>query len=393
MRARGLYCPCGKFCSSVYWEGFAISSATPDFKSIIEAFGLKGEIFSCSKLTRGHINDTYCVDMMENGEIRSYLVQRVNHHVFKAPEDIMENVEAVTGHIRTKLSELGESDIKRKVLKIYRTLDGKSLFVDGEGNYWRVISFVYNAKCFDDYSVGNLIAIGHGFGRFLALLSDFPGEGLHEIIKGFHDTPARFNALFDAAERDPLGRAASVKEELDYLASVRPLASRFDELHAEGVLPYRVTHNDTKGNNIMIDSESGEPLAVIDLDTVMPGYAMNDFGDAVRYAANTAAEDERDLSKVSLDLEKYEALAKGFLPEMQGRISDAEMENMPWGALLMTLELTARFLTDYLEGDRYFKTAREGHNLDRARCQLALAKDMQAKFDKMVELTRKHSGC
>ena len=352
---------------------------------------MKGEIYSTSKLTRGHINDTYCVDMMENGEIRSYLVQRVNHHVFKSPENIMENVEAVTDHVRAKLIELGECDIKRKVLKIYRTLEGKSLFVDGEGNYWRVISFVFNAKCFDDYSEESLVAIGHGFGRFLALLSDFPGEGLHEIIKGFHDTPARFDALFDAAERDPLGRAAEVKEELDYLASVRHLASRFDDLRAEGKIPLRVTHNDTKGNNIMIDSESGEPLAVIDLDTVMPGYAMNDFGDAVRYAANTAAEDEKDLSKVSLDLGKYDALAQGFLSEMRGRISETEMENMPWGALLMTLELTARFLKDYLEGDLYFKTSREGHNLDRARCQLALAKDMQAKFDRMTALTKKHA--
>ncbi len=359
------------------------------FEEICRAYGLKGTLKGVSRIKRGHINESFRVDMDVDGKERSYLFQRVNEYVFKNPEQIIKNVRAVTEHVRRKLEEAGEADVKRKVIRLYKHGDDYIYVTDG-GDYWRVMSFVYNAATYDEYDTKLLKSIGFGFGRFLSMLSDFPGGDLYETIPDFHNTPKRFESFFKAFEKDAFGRASGIAEEAEFIRSAETYASRFNDLYSAGKIPLRVTHNDTKGNNIMIDISTGEPLAVIDLDTVMPGFAMNDFGDAVRYAANTAAEDEADLSKVSLDLDRYKALADGFLPPMKGRYTDYEIKNMPWGVVLMTLEIAVRFLTDYLEGDVYFKTDYEEHNLVRGRCQLALAKDAIEKLPLMEKITENY---
>lgn len=359
------------------------------FSEICNAYQLEGELKNVTRLKRGHINDTYRVDMDENGSEKSYLFQKVNSFVFKNPELIVKNVREVTAHIRRKLEAEGVDDVKRLVLKLYEQ-NGKGLYYTDAGDCWRVLSFVYNATTFDEFDEERLKAVGLGFGRFLALLSDYPCGNLYETIPDFHDTRKRFDTFFKAYRDDEKGRACQLREEAEYLRSVYCHADRFKELHLEGKIPLRVTHNDTKGNNIMIDVETGAPLAVIDLDTVMAGFAMHDFGDAVRYAANTAAEDEADLSKVSLDLNRYKALADGFLPPMLGKFTDVEIRNMPWGAILMTLEVGVRFLTDYLQGDIYFKIDYKDHNLVRGRNQLALAKDAMSKLGDMEDITENY---
>lgn len=359
------------------------------FGEICKAYELKGALYKWTRLKRGHINDTYRVDLLEDGNEKSYLFQKVNDFVFKKPELIVKNVKGVTAHIRCKMEAMGIPDVKRNVLKLYET-NGKGLYYTADGQCWRVLSFVYNATTYDEFDLKKLGAIGRGFGVFLALLSDFPCGDLYETIPDFHNTPKRFDAFFKAYEADTEGRAANIAEDAEYIRSVACHADRFNKLYMEGKLPLRVTHNDTKGNNIMMDITTDEPLAVIDLDTVMPGFAMHDFGDAVRYAANTAAEDEKDLTKVSLDLERYKALADGFLPPMMGKFTDVEIRNMPWGVILITLETAVRFLTDYLQGDVYFKTEYEEHNLVRGRCQLALAKDAMKKLCDMEKITENY---
>lgn len=359
------------------------------FNEICHAYNLKGELIKVTRLKRGHINDTYRVDLNEEGHEKSYLFQKVNDFVFKKPALIVNNVKQVTAHIRSKLEAAGVPDLKRNVLKLYEH-EGEGLYYTKEGECWRVLSFVYNATTYDEFDLNKLSAIGSGFGKFLALLSDFPSGDLYETIPDFHNTPKRFETFFAAYREDTEGRAAEIKEEYDYICSVACHADRFEKLYMEGKIPLRVTHNDTKGNNIMMDILTDEPLAVIDLDTVMPGFAMHDFGDAVRYAANTAKEDEEDLSKVSLDLDRYKALADGFLLPMIGKFTDTEIRNMPWGVFLITLETAVRFLTDYLQGDVYFKTDYEKHNLVRGRCQLALAKDAMRKLGDMEKITENY---
>ncbi len=359
------------------------------FQEICQAYELKGELFKWTRLKRGHINDTYRVDLIEDNKEKSYLFQKVNDFVFKKPELIVKNVKGVTAHIRSKLDAMGIPDVKRNVLKLYEN-NGKGLYYTKDGQCWRVLSFVYNATTYDVFDLKKLEAIGRGFGQFLALLSDYPCGDLYETIPDFHNTPKRFEAFFKAFQADTEGRAAEIKEEAEYIRSVAYHADRFNKLYMEGKLPIRATHNDTKGNNIMMDIVTDEPLAVIDLDTVMPGFAMHDFGDAVRYAANTAAEDEKDLTKVSLDLSRFKALADGFLSPMKGKFTDVEIKNMPWGVILITLETGVRFLTDYLQGDVYFKTEYATHNLVRGRCQLALAKDAMSKLDDMEKITENY---
>ncbi len=359
------------------------------FQQICDIYQLNGRLKSVTRLKRGHINDTFRVDLDVDGKEKSYLFQKVNVFVFKNPELIVKNVREVTAHMRRKLDVLGVPDAKRMVLKLYDH-DGEGLYFAENGDCWRVLSFVYDATTYDEFNCELLVAIGRGFGTFLAMLSDFPCGDLYETIPRFHDTKKRFEDFFKAYAEDAVGRAADIKAEAEYIESVFCYADRFAEMYRRGEIPLRVTHNDTKGNNIMIDVSTGAPLAVIDLDTVMPGFAMHDFGDAVRYAANTAAEDETDLSKVSLDLERYSALAEGFIPPMLGKLSDIEIRNMPWGVILMTLENAVRFLTDYLQGDVYFKIAYPTHNLDRGRCQLALAKDALLKLENMEIITENY---
>ncbi|HOJ48348.1 MAG TPA: aminoglycoside phosphotransferase family protein [Bacillota bacterium] len=353
------------------------------FRKICEDFGLKGEYVSYDIIKSGNINDTYVINTKtETGE-KQYIVQRVNTKVFKDPLQIASNIQLVTSHIEKKLRERGDTDIRRKVLRLYRNKKGHYFYIAENGDNWRVLSYVYNSASYNQVTNQILRSAGEAFGSFQRLLLDFPADKLYTTIPDFHNTEKRFLDLYEAAERDPYGRRKEVIEELEYLKSREEYASKFRILNELGEMPQRVTHNDTKCNNVMFDKDTGAPLAVIDLDTVMPGYVAHDFGDAIRFAANTAEEDEEELSKVSLDLDKYESFACGFIPQISDVITKTEFDNLPDGVIIMTLELAARFLTDYLNGDVYFKCRKPKHNLIRAKCQVALAKDIEKKLPGM----------
>ena len=347
-----------------------------------DAFGLAGEFYSYDVITMGNINSTFKVTyILENKALKSYLFQKVNTNVFKNPVEIMENIDRVTSHIRAKFpSQLS--------LHFYHTGDGKNYYVSEKDYFWRVSNFVdsvaYNVT--EDLVV--IASTGEAFGRFQMQLADFDGSTLHETIKDFHNTKLRLDKLFEDAGIDPVNRAESVAEELAYIASVRDTASKLSIMFENGDLPVRVTHNDTKANNVLFDKITKRPLLVIDLDTVMPGMPMYDFGDAVRFIASTAEEDEPDLNKVYFDTGKFRAFAKGFLGQVKDSLTKKELDNMVLGAFSITVELAARFLDDYITGDKYFKINYPQHNLVRARCQLKLAKDIMRKADELKWIVR-----
>lgn len=363
------------------------SVTTKIINEIIDAFLLKGRLVYYDALKSGNINDTYSIVTDYCGSPRQYLVQRLNHNVFRNPNEVAENILAVTKHIEDKLFHNRVRDIRRKVIKLYVRPEGDYYYITDDGDYWRVMSYVVNSETHDSASTPMLLrSVGDAFGEFQMYLSDFDAESLNVTIPDFHNTEKRYEDMQKAAEEDKLGRLVNVKAEYDYLMSMRSYASFFRERYERGEIPLRVTHNDTKCNNVMFDASSSEHLAVIDLDTVMPGFVAHDFGDAVRFAANTAAEDEEDTSKVSFDLAKYEAFAKGFIPEVRDALTEVEVNTLALGALTMTVELATRFLDDYITGDNYFKTRYPGHNLVRAKSQIALARDIQRKFGKMQKI-------
>ena len=338
----------------------------------------------CEPYGNGHINDTFLVVAD-----RRYILQRMNTDVFPKPAELMENVVAVTEHIRAKTRSLG-MDASRASLTVIPTLGGEPYFVDRGGDYWRLLEFVEGTVAKEKVeSVHDFYTCAKAFGQFQQMLADFPAQVLHEPIANFHNTPCRYQNLMRAVERDVCGRLAQVTAEVEFAKQREGFCQTLERAREQGVLPLRVTHNDTKLNNILFDESTQEPVCVIDLDTVMPGYAVTDFGDSIRFGANTAAEDETDLSLVSLDLELFEAYAKGFLEGCGTGLTDAEIDLLPEGAMMMTLECGMRFLTDYLEGDVYFKIHREGHNLDRARNQFALVADMERKLGQMRAIVTK----
>lgn len=351
------------------------------FEEICKAFKLKGEFFGYNIIKSGNINDTYTVHTEGAQGGRTYLVQRINHKVFLQPEKIISNVCRITEHIRNRMIANGEHDIKRRVLKMYHTPEGEYIYRSGDGNYWRVISYITNSCTFNSRPTQKIMFnAGKAFGEFQKNLSDFDASSLYDTIPNFHNTVKRFEDFEKAVSENLAGRADSVKEEIAYLRSMAEYASYFENLAAEGKIQLRVTHNDTKCNNVMFDMSTGDPLAVIDLDTVMPGYAAYDFGDAVRFAANTGAEDEKDLSLVSFDTDMFSQFAAGFVPQLYGELNDVEIKTLPMGALVVALELSSRFLADYLNGDTYFKIAYDTHNLVRTKCQIHLAKDICEKM-------------
>lgn len=355
----------------------------PLFEELIKVFHLKGTLTNISCISTGNINDTYCVTTAFDIGERSYIFQRVNHHVFTDPQKIAQNVSKVTRHIERKLIDMNASDIRRKVIRYYQKLDGSYFHVTENGEYWRVISFVFNSVSVDFADIPHLKAAGCAFGEFQNHLSDFPAETLYDTIPDFHNTKKRYEALRASAEADVMGRLETVREEYDYLISMENEATVLCELNEQGKLPIRVVHNDTKCNNVMFDVDTGEHLAVIDLDTVMPGLVAYDFGDAIRFAANPGGEDNDDISKIYLDLDYYSAFVDGFVPCLRGKITDIEIATLPDGVLAITLELASRFLKDYLDGDVYFKCKKPYHNLIRTRAQIALAKDIHAKMPEM----------
>jgi len=352
-------------------------------KHVIGQFVLNGEANKILPIVRGHINTTYRI-IMNDG--KQYTLQTINTNVFRKPDLLMDNIVAVTNHIQGKIKENG-GDVDRECLSVVLTKTGASLYRDAIGQCWRMYGYIDNVKSYDQIEEPiQMYNAGVGFGRFQKMLAGFPMDSLHETIPNFHNTEMRMKALFLAAEEDAVGRVAEVREELSFFEERKEFATTFVRMIERGALPLRVTHNDTKVNNILIDDVTNDALCVIDLDTVMPGLAAYDFGDAIRYSANTAAEDERDLSKVGLDMELYEQFAHGFLSEVKADLTETETRYLPHGATMMTLENAVRFLTDYLQGDVYFQIHRPKHNLERARCQIALLKSMEQQFDAMCRI-------
>ena len=352
-----------------------------DIYELCETFGVKGEIVGVSILSSGHINSTFKVDVDENGSMKSYIVQRVNDYVFKKPEELMENIMGVTDFIEKKKGA-------GKTLKFLKTKDGKGITnVDGE--YFRIYEFVQNTETYDITENPKIIyETGLAFGEFQELLSDYPAGILFDTIPNFHNTINRFENFEAAIDNNYAGRVPQVLEAIaDYLI-IKDTVTQMTAMAQRGELPQRVTHNDTKCNNVLFDTNTKKHTCVIDLDTVMPGLAGFDFGDAIRFIANTATEDEKDLSKVMLDLAKFEAFTKGFIDGCGESLTSKEIETLPLGAITMTAECGVRFLTDYLDGDKYFKINYPDHNLDRALCQLKLAQDMISKQAEMSAIVQ-----
>ncbi|MBR4186579.1 MAG: aminoglycoside phosphotransferase family protein [Clostridia bacterium] len=342
-----------------------------------EQFRLPGKFYAYETVKNGNINSTYKVTYRgDDGKLKSYIVQKINTNVFKNPENIMENIDRVTSHIRERNPD-GVS------LHFHHTADGKNYLYDEDHAFWRVMNYVDSITfdvC-DDPAV--ISATGEAFGRFQNQLSDFDGSVLHETIPDFHNTHKRLDKLFDDVAADRLGRNDEAAAEIETISAYRFQAGRLSERYANGEFPVRVTHNDTKSNNVLFDRFTKRPLVVIDLDTVMPGMAMYDFGDAVRFICNTAAEDEPDLRRVYFDTSKFRAFCHGYLSEVKDSLTKDEIDSLVLAAFSITVELASRFLDDYLTGDTYFKVNYPGHNLVRTRCQLQLAKDILRKKDEL----------
>ena len=357
-------------------------------ESVISAFTVEGKVVDCIPFGNGHINDTRLVTM-DNGT--QYVAQRINKNVFKRPDLLMENYVGVTKFVRKKIEEMG-GDPLREVLNAIPAKDGKYYVIDEEGQYWRLLVYVTESMSYDQVErPEQFYDSAVSFGDFQYMLRDYPAETLHETIVNFHNTPDRYRQLMEAIENDAKGRLAEVSAEVEFAKAREEFAWTLEKAHKEGRLPLRVTHNDTKLNNILFDINTGKTLCVVDLDTIMPGYSVNDFGDSIRFGATTALEDETDLSKVNFDISLYELYVKGFIEGAKGGLTEGELEMLPIGAIMMTFECGMRFLADYLNGDTYFRIHRPSHNLDRCRNQFKLVSDMEAHLDEMRAIVKKYS--
>ena len=359
---------------------------------IIAHFCFEGDFIRAEPYGSGHINDTYAAYFGKaDGSTYRYILQRINHVVFKKPEELMANISAVTAHLNRKIIEAGGNP-DRETLTLIPNLNGENFHQTETGQYWRAYLSIENAKTYQiPESADHVYNAARAYGNFQEMLSDFPVSQLHETIPGFHNTVQRFERFIRVVEKDPKNRAGDVKEEIEFILQRADQSSILLDLIEEGKLPIRVTHNDTKFNNVMIDDETGDGICVIDLDTVMPGSLLYDFGDAIRSIANTADEDERDLSIVNFSLETFENYAQGYLDTTLATLTQTEIRYLPFSAILMTLECGLRFLGDHLAGDIYFRVQREHHNLDRCRTQFKLVKEMEENFDKMEEIIRKNT--
>jgi hypothetical protein len=357
----------------------------------IEAIDFEGSYMDHVRYGSGHINDTFFIRFRrEAGSVKKYILQRMNHEIFKNPDQLMENICSITAFLRGKIAH-SNGDIHRETMNVIATKDGKPYFKDSIGAYWRAYLFIDDAISYDQVEKPeDFYESAVAFGHFQYQLQDFNAGGLYETIPDFHNTPVRFTTFLQAIREDVCGRAKSVQKEISFLLEREQQMRVCMELLQKGELPLRVTHNDTKLNNIMIDRNTGKGICIIDLDTVMPGLSINDFGDSIRFGANTAAEDETDLSKVSLDLNLFELYTKGYLKGCNGSLTDMETKLLPMGAKLMTMECGMRFLTDYLQGDNYFRIHRVDHNLDRCRTQLKLVEDMEYKWEEMTKIVRNY---
>lgn len=354
---------------------------------IIKAYPEFGKYIGYRPITDGHINDTYVIKYeTANGECLQYLLQRINVNVFKKPIELMENVCGVTSFLREKIEKEG-GDPTRETLTVYPAKDGKNYVMADDGGCWRMYNYVD-----DTYSINELTSpddfrsAALSFGNFQNQLADYPIETLHETIPNFHNTPSRFKDFLEALDKNASGRKDAAKPEIDFVLEREKDCSVITDLLNCGDLPLRVTHNDTKLNNVLFDKKTNKGICVVDLDTVMPGSSLYDFGDSIRFGANTAAEDETDLSKVSLSLEYFKAYVEGYLETAGPSLTENEIKYLPFAAKLLTFECGIRFLGDFINGDVYFKVDYPEHNLIRARTQFKLVEDIEAKYNEMVNI-------
>lgn len=359
---------------------------------VVSKFNFDGRFISAEPIKRGNINDTYIINFKSNsGGVNKYILQRVNHNVFKEPHNLMKNVISITKHIRGKVIEQGGNPY-RETLNFIPLTDGSFLYNCINGNFWRAYSYIDDVRTYQVVEKPiHLYNAGIAFGRFQRYLSDFPAEELYETIPDFHNTPKRYEALLTALNKDAFNRTKAVKTEITFVEERAKSLSQLVDHIEKGSIPLRVTHNDTKFNNVLIDNKTDEGICVIDLDTVMPGSSLYDFGDSIRSGANTTDEEELDLSKVSLNIELFDQFTRGFLEFTHDFLTPIEIRYLPFSSILISLELGMRFLTDYINGDTYFKTEHENQNLHRAQVQFKLVADMETKYDQMGNIVEKYS--
>lgn len=362
---------------------------TTPLQATFQKFQVYGSFLECRPYGSGHINDTYVAAYSQSGTRIRYIFQRINHRVFQAPEALMENIQRVTEEARRRLLAAKVPDISRRSLQVVPARTGEPYVRDAEGNYWRCYPFIEGAQTYDVIQNDRqAYEAARAFGEFQGLVANMPGGRLHETIVNFHHTRSRFDKLKAAAAADSQGRLKEVQDEWNFFQEREGLTDVLLDLQASGAIPERITHNDTKLNNVMIDNGTETAICVIDLDTVMPGLALYDFGDLVRTATSPAAEDEKDVSKVRMQMPKFEALVGGYLSSAKGFLNEAEIAHLAFSGKLITLEIGIRFLTDYLEGDTYFKIKRPEHNLDRARTQIALVRSIEEQEEEMNRLVQ-----
>ena len=358
---------------------------------VLAAYDFPATLLGAVRYGQGHINDTFCVICQpQEGDAVRYILQGLSLAAFPHPDELMENFIGITSYLRDKVIAAG-GDPLRETLSLVKTRDGKDYYTDSNGKVWRLTPFIENTDCFQSATPELFEASARSFGRFQYMLQGYPAATLHEAIVNFHNTEDRYAKFEAALAADKLGRAKDIAAEIKFVTDRKADCSVALQALRDGKLPLRVTHNDTKLNNILIDRTTHEGICVIDLDTTMPGLSINDFGDSIRFGANHSKEDEKDLSKVNFDIELYEAYTRGFLEGAQGSLTEGELEYLPWGARLMTLECGIRFLTDYLDGDHYFRIHYPEQNLDRCRTQFKLVKDMEEQFDAMAAVIRKYA--
>ncbi|MGM9548435.1 MAG: phosphotransferase enzyme family protein [Faecousia sp.] len=363
----------------------------PVVSEVLGAYAFPAMLLGAVRYGQGHINDTFCVlcQPQEGGFVR-FILQGISPAAFPHPQELMENFVGITSFLRRKILASGGDPI-RETLSLIKTRDGKDFYTDAAGKVWRLMPFIENTDCFQSATPELFEASARAFGRFQYMLNDYPARTLHETIVNFHNTEDRFAKFVAALEADKLNRAKGISAEIQFVLDRKADCSVAQQALRDGKLPLRVTHNDTKLNNVLIDRNTHEGICVIDLDTTMPGLAINDFGDSIRFGANHSQEDEKDLTKVNFDISLYEAYTRGFLEGSRGSLTPTELEYLPWGARLMTLECGIRFLTDYLDGDHYFHTCSPEQNLDRTRTQFKLVKDMEQQFDAMAAVVAKYA--
>ena len=360
-------------------------------EEVLAAYDFPKTLVGAVRYGQGHINDTYCVLCQpQDGDCIRFILQGLSTAAFPHPEELMENMVGITGYLRNMIITEG-GDPLRETLSLIKTRDGKDYHTDSNGKGWRLTHFIEGTNCYQFANAELFEAAAYTFGKFQYMLRDYPAETLHEPIPKFHDTEDRFQKFLAALNADKMDRAKDLQSEIDFVMARKADCSVAMQALREGKLPLRVTHNDTKLNNILVDRATGKGICVIDLDTTMPGLSINDFGDSIRFGANHCTEDESDLTKVNFDIDLFEAYTRGYLKGTQGSLTQEEIAYLPWGARLMTLECGIRFLTDYLDGDHYFRIRYPEHNLNRCRTHFKLVRDMEEQFSAMQDIVSKYA--